>query len=61
VSAIEELAAASVKDLLALQLSPARDTIISDSLDVHLRVEGLVRDIVTDCNSWTRLRLAMGA
>lgn len=45
VSTIAELAEASVKDLLALQLSPARDTIISDSLDVHLSVEGLVRDL----------------
>lgn len=45
VSMIAELAEASVKDLLMLHLSPARNTIISDSLDVHLSVEGLVRDL----------------
>jgi len=45
VSTIAELAEASVEDLLALHLSPARDTIISDSLDVHLSVEGLIRDL----------------
>lgn len=42
---IQELAAATVKDLRELYLSPARDTIISDTLDVHISVEGLIRDM----------------
>lgn len=45
VNNIEELAAATVKDLRELHLSPARDTIISDTLDVHISVEGLIRDM----------------
>ncbi len=44
VSRIKELAAASAKDLKELYLSPARDTIISDTLDAHISVEGLIRD-----------------
>jgi hypothetical protein len=36
---------ASVKDLRGLYLSPARNTIISDALDVHISVEGLIRDM----------------
>lgn len=42
---IRELARATVKDLRELHLSPARDTIISDVLDVHISVEGLIRDM----------------
>ena len=42
---IQELASATVKDLRALHLSPARDTIICDTLDVHISVEGLIRDM----------------
>ena len=45
VNNIQELAAATVKDLHELHLSPARDTIISDTLDVHISVEGLIRDM----------------
>ena len=45
VSRVAELAQANVQDLLGLQLSPARDTIISESLDVHISVEGLIRDL----------------
>ena len=45
VSNIRELVSAGVKDLRELHLSPARDTIISDSLDVHISVEGLIRDL----------------
>lgn len=45
ISNIRELAAATVKDLRDLYLSPARDTIISDTLDVHISVEGLIRDV----------------
>jgi hypothetical protein len=45
VSSIPELASATVKDLRELHLSPARDTIISDVLDVHISVEGLIRDV----------------
>jgi hypothetical protein len=42
---IQELALATVSDLRALHLSPTRDTIISDTLDVHISVEGLIRDL----------------
>jgi hypothetical protein len=45
VSNIRELASATVKDLRELHLSPARDTIVSDALDVHISVEGLIRDV----------------
>ena len=45
VNNIEELAKANVQDLRELHLSPARDTIISDTLDVHISVEGLIRDM----------------
>jgi hypothetical protein len=45
VSSIPELASATVRDLRELHLSPARDTIISDTLDVHISVEGLIRDV----------------
>lgn len=41
---IQELTSATVKDLRELHLSPTRDTVISDSLDVHISVEGLIRD-----------------
>ncbi len=39
---IPELAQASDSDLFELRLSPARDTIILEALDVHLSVEGLI-------------------
>lgn len=42
---IWELAGASTKELRALRLSVARDTIISDALNAHISVEGLIRDI----------------
>ncbi len=45
VNNIQELASATVKDLRELHLSPARDTIVSDALDVHISVEGLIRDM----------------
>jgi hypothetical protein len=44
VNNIRELASATVKELRELHLSPARDTIISNTLDVHISVEGLIRD-----------------
>lgn len=45
VNDIEELASATAKDLRELHLSPAGDTIISDTLDVHISVKGLIRDM----------------
>ena len=48
VNNIPELAAATVKDLRELHLSPARDTIISDTMDVHISVEGLIRAKVSE-------------
>lgn len=45
VDSIEELARATARDLRGLHLSPGRDTIVSDSLDVHLSVEGLIQDL----------------
>jgi hypothetical protein len=45
ISTIHELASATPKDLRELHLSPSRDTIISDTLDVHISVEGLIRDV----------------
>lgn len=42
---IQELASATVKELRELHLSPARDTIISDTLNVHISVEGIIRDL----------------
>jgi len=45
INGIQELASAAVSDLRNLRLSPARDTIISDALDAHISVEGLIRDL----------------
>ena len=42
---IPELAAATLKDLCELCPGPAGDTIVSDTLDVHISVEGLIRDM----------------
>jgi hypothetical protein len=42
VATIPELVQASDSDLRELQLSPAGDTLISEALDVHISVEGLV-------------------
>ena len=43
--AIHELTTATVKDLQKLRLSPAGDTIIADTLDAHISVEGLLKDL----------------
>ena len=43
--AIHELSKATVKDLQQLRLSPAGDTIIAKSLDAHISVEGLLKDL----------------
>lgn len=43
--AIHELSTATVKDLQQLRLSPSGDTIIADSIDAHIRVEGLLKDL----------------
>lgn len=45
-SSVQELSQATLKGLQALRLSPARYTIISDSLDAHISVEGLVKDFL---------------
>lgn len=47
VATIPELAQASESNLLELRLSPARDTIIWEALDVHLSVEGLIAGSLT--------------
>jgi hypothetical protein len=52
---IRELESATVKDLRELRLSPARDTIISDALDAHISVEGLVRDIHQSNTAFNRI------
>ena len=41
---IPELKQATPRQLGRLELSPARDTIISEALDAYISVEGLVRD-----------------
>lgn len=60
INKIRELAAATVKDLHELHLSPARDTVISDTLDVHISVEGLIRN-TQDPRSFNRLVLTRWA
>ncbi len=44
VTELHEFSKAKDADWMALRLSPARDTIISESLDQHVSVEGLVKD-----------------
>ena len=41
---IPELRAATPRQLAKLELSPAGDTIISDAVDAHISVEGLLAD-----------------
>ena len=41
---ISELRAATPRQLAKLELSPAGDTIISDAMDAHISVEGLLAD-----------------
>jgi hypothetical protein len=53
--AVHELSKAKVKDLQAIRLSPARDTIIVDSLDAHISVEGLLRDVLATNSIFSRL------
>ena len=43
---LPELEGASEKDLKALQLSPARDTIMAEGVDAYISVEGLLRDFL---------------
>jgi hypothetical protein len=45
VAMIPEFAEASLKDFRELHLSPAGDTIILVALDIHISVEGLIRDL----------------
>lgn len=47
-SSVQELSQATIKGLQALRLSAARTTIISDSLDAHISVEGLVKDFLKE-------------
>jgi len=41
---VSELAGASREQLQELRLSPARDTIVADSVDAYISVKGLVQD-----------------
>jgi len=45
VDAVAELSNAKISDLKSLSLSPAKDTIVSESLDAHISVCGLVKDL----------------
>ena len=45
-NALPELEGASEKDLKALRLTPARDTIIAEGVDAYISVEGLLRDFM---------------
>jgi hypothetical protein len=53
--AIHELSNATVKDLQNLELTPARDTIISRNLDVHISVEGLLKDLAGEVPLFSKM------
>jgi hypothetical protein len=52
---IRELKTANVKELQHLRLSPSGDTIISDALDVHISVEGLLKDLSIENVAFSQL------
>jgi hypothetical protein len=53
--AIRELTKATVKDLQQLRLSPAGDTIVADTLDAHISVEGLLKDLSNESPGFSQL------